>query len=147
MSESHYDEVLATKVARAELMKRVLIVVTAVMVTVLLISQAVLISQIRATQQTGSPVLKAILGQQDDIKVAAKAATSTNEQILDCLDPGGKCFEESQRRSADVLAQVQLIIVLAAACAADVTGDQSVEQRQDSITACIAKRLAEPAPS
>lgn len=130
-------DVVAAKVARAELMKRVLIVVTALMVTALLVLLLTLISQVRATQQSGSPVLKAIIGQQDDIKAAAKASTETNDQILDCLSPQGACYAESQKRSAGFIASVNEITAYAAVCA-DRPGSQSLEE----IRLCVADLIA-----
>ena len=135
---THVDKQLASRVARAELMKRVLIVVTAVMVTIVLVLLLVLIGRIRATQQTGSPVLKAILGQQADIKRAADTSQSTNEKILDCLDPGGQCYRESQQRSAQFIASINEISQYAAVCA-DKPGSQSLEE----IRRCIAEFITE----
>lgn len=136
-----HDTTLATKVARAELMKRVLIVVTAGMVAIVLVLLLVLISQIRATQQTGSPILRAVLGQQGDIKRAADAAQETNDRILDCLDPDGGCYKDSQQRSTDTVASINRIAEYAAVCA-DRPGSQSLQ----AIRLCIADFITAAKP-
>lgn len=66
--------------------------------------------------------------------------------IKDCTQVGGKCYERGQKQTAGVLASAQQIIVLAAACAVDVTPSQSVAERQAQIGSCITKRLATSNP-
>lgn len=99
MTEQELADV-AKKVARAELVKRTLIVATTAIVSVVLFLQyltldntAATTKAIRATQTTGSPLLLAI---QD----AIDAAVATNDRIADCLDPEGTCYRESQQRQA-----------------------------------------------
>jgi hypothetical protein len=118
----------AKRVARAELATRLFVLV----LLAVLVAQAVTIYQIRNTQLEGTPI-----GQ----KLVASA-----DRILDCTDPKGECYEQSQRRTAQVLASVQRIIVLAAACAADVVASDSVDGRESEITACVTKRLASDPP-
>lgn len=65
--------------------------------------------------------------------------------IKDCTQVGGECYERGQRQNADVLASAQVIVVLAAACAVDVTASQTVNERQAQISSCITKRLT-PSP-
>lgn len=134
------DPVLASKVARAELWKRVVIVVTAAMVAVVLGLLLVLIGQVsdvigqvRATQLEGTPT--------------GRKLVSSADRILDCTDPEGDCYKENQKNTAALLGTVQRIIVLAAACAVDVTPAQSVEQREDAITLCITKQFAAEQPA
>lgn len=139
-----HDTALATKVARAELVKRILIIATFAMVTVVLVLLLVVVSQIRATQQTGSPILKAVVGQNADIKRAANAAQDTNEQILDCLDPAGQCYKDSQKRSSQSIASINEITYYAAVCA-----DRPGSQTLDEIRLCVGDLLtasAEPTP-
>ncbi len=127
-----HDTTLATKVARAELVKRILIILTFAMVTIALVLLLVIVGQIRATQQTGSPILRAVLGQQEDIKRAADAAQSTNDQILDCLDPAGQCYKDSQKRSGQTVASINEITYYAAVCA-----DRPGSQTLDEIRLCV----------
>lgn len=137
-----HDTALASRVARAELMKRILIVATFGMVTVVLVLILVIISQIRATQQTGSPILKAVLGQQADIKRAADNAQDTNDQILDCLDPDGQCYKESQERTGQSVASINEVTYYAAVCA-DRPGSQSLRD----IRRCISDLIAASDPT
>jgi hypothetical protein len=76
----------------------------------------------------------------------AETNDTTLTIIRDCTQPKGKCYERGQEATAQVLADVTSVIVLAAACAVDVNPGQSVAQRQDAITACITNRLAATAP-
>lgn len=92
---------------------------------------------IRETQQTGSPILKAIAAQQDDIEAGTNAAVSANKQVLDCTQPTGDCYRQSQKRSADVVGSINEISLYAAACA-----DQSGVQTVEEIQSCVIGRLA-----
>lgn len=116
-----HDHEVAAKVARAELVKRVLIVVTAFMVGTVLLGMFVLLDEVRSTQQTGSPTLKAIAAQQDDIEVAAKAGADVNATLADCLTPGGECYERSAERQA--------LIYYVLVCQ-DAPGQQTLKQLQ-----------------
>jgi predicted PurR-regulated permease PerM len=143
-----YDHELAAKVARAELVKRVLITVTTLLVGVILIVVTVLVGRvsdvvtaIRETQQEGSPVLKAISAQQDDIKRAADSAQETNEQVLDCLEPEGVCYQESQKRTADLVTNFNRVVIYAAACA---SGPRKLTVEE--IQSCVIDRLAADPP-
>jgi hypothetical protein len=141
------DPTLATKVARAELVKRLLILVTAIMVTAALVLLLVLLDQVRRTQETGTPIGRAILAQARDTKRAADNAQETNELILDCLDPKGTCYQKSQKQTGDVVASINEISQYAAVCA-DRPGSQSL----DEIRRCIADLItasdtAPPGPS
>lgn len=137
MTQAELDAHSLATITRAERAKRALITVTAVMVFAILVLLLLLISQIRATQQEGSPVLKAIQSQQVDIKRAADSAQSTNEQVLDCLDPAGECFKRSQENTGNVVASINEITQYAAVCA-DRPGAQSLVE----IRACVAGLIA-----
>lgn len=93
---------------------------------------------IRETQQTGSPILKAIADQQDDIEAGTDASVATNKQVLDCTQPTGECYRESQKRSADVVGSINEISLYAAACA-DQSGVQTVEEIQSCVIARLSK--------
>lgn len=127
MSEGTDPRALA-KATRAELMKRILIVVTAVMVATVLGLLLVVLGQVRATQLEGTPTGRKLVRSAD--------------KIIDCTDPEGDCYQENQENTAELLGTVQRIIVLAAACAVDVTPAQSVEEREAAITVCVTKQFA-----
>lgn len=131
------DLQVAHRVARAELVKRALILTTTVLVAVLLVTQWRTVALIRSTQQTGSPVLQAIGKQNDDIQRGTEASVSTNEQILDCLTPGGECFERSRTNSSNTVASINEVTAYAAVCA-DRPGVQSLA----AIRLCIADLIS-----
>lgn len=99
-----------------------------------LVSVPVAVWQIRDTQLEGTPL--------------GKKLTVSAERILDCTDAGdeknppGDCYRKNQERTAEVLASVQQITVLAAACALDTSNDQPVSVRVARISACITDGLA-----
>lgn len=133
------DPVLATRVARAELMKRVLIVVTTVMVAAALVLSLVILFQVRATQQAGSPAVKAA-------RDAAEAARATNKQILDCLDPKGdedSCYQRSQDQTADAVGQIGAGNILAVVCALQVPNGTPLDAALEQVTNCVSAKLAE----
>lgn len=79
--------------------------------------------------------------------LATNAGNQARQRIADCTTPGGVCFEEAQKRTAEAVRvlveqgrqreqDTQLIVRLAAACA-DQPGSQSAEQ----IRVCIEERL------
>jgi hypothetical protein len=113
---------------RAVLAKRVTLLVIALVLGLSLAINTYAVVAIRATQNKNSPVIK--------------NTADTLAAVKDCTQPEGKCYSRGQRRTAKVLSDVSGVIVLAAACAVDVRPDQSVEQRQDAITACITTRLS-----
>lgn len=110
------DAIAARRVARAELMKRVLIVVTAVLVAIVLLQQARLLGAIRDTQQTGSPTLRAISEQQDDIEAAARASVATNELLLGCFDPESECAKRNAAQAAEQAGAYNAAVIAAQFC-------------------------------
>ena len=57
--------------------------------------------------------------------------------IRSCTTPGQECFERGQRQTADAVADINRVAIIAAACA-DKPRRQSVEQ----IQSCVIARLA-----
>jgi hypothetical protein len=90
-----------------------------------------LAEQVRHTQLQGTP-----LGQQ-----LAESA----DRILDCTDSTGDCYKRNQARTAQVVGDLNRVIVLAAACSVGLDPDLSVDQRQISIQGCVLDRLARQA--
>lgn len=135
---STHPDPLATRVARAELWKRILIVVIAVIVTALLVLNVLLLGAIRDTQQTGSPTLRAIAAQQDDIEDAAHAATSLNTLVLDCFDPASECAKETAAREAAQAGAYNAAVIAAQYCADRVLPENYTLA---DITRCVGQRL------
>jgi hypothetical protein len=86
--------------------------------SVVLLLLAILVS-IKHTQEVGSPVLRAIAEQQDDIARAADNAEASNNRILDCTTPTGTCSRRSAARLATTIGSLNAVTVQSAACAVD----------------------------
>lgn len=144
MNEHGLDQQAITKTARAELVKRVLIAVTALMVAAAIVIMLVavyrigdVLTAVRETQQSGSPAVKAATRAAESAKTAAEASTETNDQILDCLNPTGECFKESQRRTAD-FGRLQ---VLAVVCATGIDATLPFDRRLALVNECVTEGL------
>ncbi len=89
--------------------------------------------EIRTTQLEGTPTGKRLL--------------ESSDRILDCTEPGdedtpaGQCYKRSQRQTAQILSSAQRIIILSAACSADLDPTLTVDQRVTAITGCVVERL------
>lgn len=87
---------------------------------------------VRNTQTEGSPLLRAIQDQQDDIEKAVSAAVATNDQLADCLTPGGKCYQDAKQRQAAFLQVVGVYVSCAAGLA-----DLPEAQRVEAVNGCV----------
>lgn len=143
--DSTLDANAQQKVARAELAKRVLIVVIFVLVTINQITMVALLSkgteilsEIRSTQKVGSPTLKAISAQQDDIEEAATSSTKLLDLILDCFDPNSQCARDAAARQAEQQGAYIASVVASQYCVDQVLPDAyTIEQ----LTVCVGRRL------
>lgn len=132
------DEV--RKERRALVLKRVgisLLVVGMLLTTGVAAYAAVLI---RDTQTTNKPKIDATAHAAAAAQRAAKAAEKGTKRIEDCTTPGQPCYDDGLKQQADVIGDLNRVIVLAAACA-DRPGDQSVEE----IQGCVIAKLADQA--
>lgn len=118
MSAERIDRDLQRKVARAELSRRALIVTMLLVAALVVGTQLVTILQVRKTQIEGTPT-----GQ----KLSASA-----ERILDCTDPNGECYEKSQKRTADVIAALNLGALYGAYCV-----QQNPDATIPEVKACV----------
>lgn len=120
------DDDLVKKTARYEFFRRLTIVLALFLLVATLVTTVVCVILIRGTQQTGSPILKAVLEGQDQIK--------------ECTTPGYECFDEGQRRQADVIGDppgpINTVIVKAVSCA-----DAPGVQTDVEISKCVLQRL------
>ena len=147
MSETDVTQAatVAVKVARAELVKRFLIVaITVLVIIVLVIGYRTLttvqtaVAEIRATQQSGSPALKAIAAQQDEIEEAANASTSLNKLILGCINPESKCAKETAAREAAQAGAYNAAVISAHYCTDRLLpADYTLHE----LTACVGRIL------
>lgn len=94
----------------------------------MVLSLPIITAQIRATQVDNT--------QKSD------ARDETLEIIKDCTQVGGRCYQRGERRTADVLASAQRIILISAACAVDLNPSDPVDVRVQQITSCVTDRLA-----
>lgn len=102
------------------------LVVIAVIVAVLM--SALNSADIKQTQLEGTPTGKKLL--------------EASERILDCTDPEGVCYKDSQARTAQAVGDINRVIVLAAACSVGLDRSKSVDERQIAIQECVIERLA-----
>jgi hypothetical protein len=86
------------------------------------------LAAVRDTQLEGTPTGQKLL--------------TASERILDCTDPNGQCFKDSQERTAKAVGDINRVIVLAAACSAGLDPNLTVDQRQTQISECVIDRLA-----
>jgi hypothetical protein len=67
-----------------------------------------------------------------------------NQQLLQtirsCTTPGEPCFQAAQKRTGDAVANINRVVILAAACAVGKTG--TVVEIQTAIQSCVIQRLA-----
>lgn len=124
-----HDQATEHKIARAEFLKRLLILLTFLLgltslcgVAVLFAKQTQTIEEIRATQQQGSPVILRL----EDL----------TQTIQSCVTPGQPCYDASQKRTAAAVASINDTVAAAIACA-DRLGQQSLPQ----INACVIDTL------
>lgn len=88
----------------------------------------VLAERVRATQLDGTPL--------------GKQLASSSQRILDCTDPTGTCYHNSQKRTAEAVGNINRVVVLAAACSVGLSPQLSVAERQSQIQSCVIDRLA-----
>lgn len=132
-----YFDKAAEAGARYERWKRMGILASVVLGVVAVAFLIYLVALVRETQTEGSPLLRAIAEQQDDIERATDAAVAGQRQLADCIDPEGECFKTSQARTTASIASINQISIFAAACA-DEDGSQTVAEIQQ----CVIQRLA-----
>lgn len=118
---------LARRTARADLWKRIVIVLALLFTASGLIVNLVTVVLIRQTQQDGSPILKEVI--------------ALSETISSCVTPGKPCYDNGQARTGKAVESINKITTLAIACA-DEAGVQTLEE----IRACVLKNLSEETP-
>jgi hypothetical protein len=117
------------RVIRAEIVTRVFIVLVAALLAV----TAYGVFLIRHQQVQSVSTLSSA-------KQASHDAAETAKVIKSCVDPDGRCYQRGQRRTADAVANINRVVILASACAVGQTG--SVGRIQTAVQACVIDRLA-----
>jgi hypothetical protein len=77
----------------------------------------------------------------DAIREQQKTNVGTNERIVDCTTPGGKCYQQGQKRTGAAVADILKGATYAIACA-----DKRGVQTEAEIQACVLKRIAKEKP-
>lgn len=121
---------------RAEFVTRLFIVVLVSMMTVSLSVQLALAVQDHHRIKQNQEI-------QQFIKTQALENHKISEQIQDCIDSDGVCYERNQKQTAKAVGDINRVIVLAAACSAGVDAELSVVQRQALIQECVIEGLAQ----
>lgn len=68
----------------------------------------------------------------------AERNTDVLDTVRSCTTPGRECFEDSRRRTAQVVSDINRVSLLAAACA-----DRPRQQTVEQIQSCVIAKLAE----
>lgn len=90
----------------------------------------VVIISIRTTQLEGTPLGKKLL--------------ASSDRVLDCTEPTGQCYKDSQAQTAKAVGDINRVVILASACSIGLDPKMPVVARQNVIQACVIERLAEP---
>jgi hypothetical protein len=96
------------------------------------------VKEIRATQQDGSPTSQRLINITTDVQSIARDTSATIKQLDDCLTPGGKCYQQSRRRTADVSA----LLLVGVACASGYQ-DMNDQARIEATNRCVARWLSQ----
>ena len=62
----------------------------------------------------------------DRLKEIAAQGTEQRELILDCTTPEGKCFKEGQQRTADVVANLNIVTQYSVICGEREDGEEAI---------------------
>lgn len=108
---------------RAERAKRVLISITALIVTAILVLQTVTLLLVRHQQTANAPVVQ--------------STSQAVEILLDCTQPTGKCYQAAQAQTAKAINNITSVQVAAAWCAV-----QSANDTAEKVLACVRPTLA-----
>lgn len=99
------DESAHHKNQRAELARRIVWLLALVLTVVVIGTVVALVVSIRNTQIEGTPLGKEI--------------QKSNERIMSCTTPGGKCYEDGNKRSATFIASINTVTIYAVTCVRD----------------------------
>jgi Tfp pilus assembly protein PilE len=119
----------AKKAVRAELATRVFVV--AILALFAITAWGVVLIRNQQTQSVTTL---------QSAKAAAASAARTAKTIESCTTPGQPCFQRSQKATGKAVANINRVVILAAACAVDQHG--SVVHIQTAIQSCVIERLA-----
>lgn len=143
MTEMTSEEQREPLERRAEIGRRVVVVLGILWMVGMSIGLLTGLVLIRSTQLDGVDRSKATLAIAKDARAAADAANRGTERIEDCTTFGRPCFQEGQNRTKAAVGDLSSVTVLAAACSLGVDESLPVARRQAIIETCIKDRLSE----
>lgn len=95
-----------------------------------------------ATFYKMSSVVEEMRAAQVESTARGKEIKGLTETINGCVDPDGSCYKQGQRRTAGAVADINRVVILAAACSVGLSPDMAVVERQAAIQSCVLERLA-----
>lgn len=129
------DDDLTRKKTREAFWLRILVLAASLVVVVGLVAPIVITVQIRHQQVQSAGTLRSA-------DSAAKSARETAQAIHACVTPGYSCYRRAQRATSGAVSSINRVIILAAACSANLPPDMTVGQRRDQIQQCVIGQLA-----
>lgn len=76
----------------------------------------------------------------------ASVVRDSQRRILDCTAPAGACYQRGQAQTAGAVENINRVVILAAACSADLERGLGPDRRQEQIQNCVIERLAVDQP-
>lgn len=129
------DEDFGRRATRAAFATRALLLVVAMLLI------AVFWLLVEVTTDTNR-IVEGVEAQQDLNSGYIANSKDTLDRVVDCTEPGGKCFNEGAERTAEAVGNIGRLSVYAAACAADRRlVDQTLEERADEIEKCVTQLI------
>ena len=73
---------------------------------------------------------------------ARKSSDATLDAVRSCTTPGRQCYEAGKQQTAGAVANINRVVILAAACSVGLDPHMKVADRQTAIQNCVIDRLA-----
>ena len=130
MTEREREQQQYRRTVLASLATRSLILVAAALATTIVCLQ--LITAVQANS-----IARGIARDQVAAAVRGRDIARTADQIESCTTPGKRCFKRGQDATAEAVASINEVVIIAAACA-----DRPRRQGVEEIQACVISELA-----
>lgn len=75
-----------------------------------------------------------------------ETSQETLDAVRSCTTPGRKCYERGKTQTAGAVANINRVVILAAACSVGLDLKMPVADRQAAIQNCVITRLAQQTP-
>jgi len=73
---------------------------------------------------------------------ARQSSDATLDAVRSCTTPGRDCYERGKQQTAGAVANINRVVILAAACSVGLDRGMPVADRQTAIQSCVIDRLA-----